>query len=352
MTHGHGRSVTRSVVGDKGSKRRLLRQSIALAAVSAVLALGLVTGGGPTQANASALNGQIVFTYDDDSGRVFVANPDGTHMSQIPLEDPADCPSWSPDGSKVLVCTFRPEELVRPATVGPDGSGFTLLDNPDPDLGIFCTSWSPDGARLACEGNTDPYSSIEGIYTVAADGSDLTRLTQNPYGIASCCPFRSGDGVPSYSPDGSRIVFSRFNQKGQSAIFTMNAADGSGVFQVTPWGLGGGGGRWSPDGQWIAFGLRDFHTPSWVRRGELYLVRPDGTDLQKIAIDTHGSQYFAKQPTWSPDGTRILFVMYLGSNGWQPDLFTMNPDGSHLTQVTNTPDPENVPSWGTHPPAA
>ena len=41
--------------------------------------------------------------------------------------------------------------------------------------------------------------------------------------------------------------------------------------------------------------------------------------------------------------------MYLGSNSGQPDLFTMNPDGTHLVQVTNTPVTENFPNWGTHP---
>jgi Tol biopolymer transport system component len=169
----------------------------------------------------------------------------------------------------------------------------------------------------------------------------------NPDGLASCCPFRSGDGSPSYSPDRSLIVFTRFNQKGQVAVFTMNAADGTGVYQVTPWGLGGGGGRWSPDGQWIVLGVdSEFHH----FRGELFLVHPDGTALHKIPIDTHGSTYFAKEPTWSPDGSRILFVMYLSSNNQgQPDLFTVNPDGSHLVQVTDTPETENVPSWGTLP---
>ncbi len=27
----------------------------------------------------------------------------------------------------------------------------------------------------------------------------------------------------------------------------------------------------------------------------------------------------------------------------------MNPDGTHLVQVTNTPVTENFPNWGTHP---
>ena len=54
---------------------------------------------------------------------------------------------------------------------------------------------------------------------------------------------------------------------------------------------------------------------------------------------------------WSPDGTRIVFVMYDGRNGDQVDLFTVAPDGSGLTQVTDSPEVEYVPSWGTHPPA-
>jgi len=65
-----------------------------------------------------------------------------------------------------------------------------------------------------------------------------------------------------------------------------------------------------------------------------FLAHADGTGLHKIAIDTSGSHYFAKQPTWSPDGTRILFVMYLASNNeGQSDLFNepcrQPPDAGH-----------------------
>ncbi len=316
-----------------------------------LLAVGVALLFAPAaQAGASGQDGRIVYG-NEDTGQVFTANPDGTHLDSLPVETPG-CLSWSPDGSRILTCVVDPSGLVRPAIIGADGSGLDVLDNPDPTLNIFCEAWSPDGLRLGCEAGVDGFSDRDGIYSVrSSDGGGLLRLTKNPFGLTTCCPLRSADvAVAGYSPDGSRVAFTRFNQHGQSAIFIVNT-DGTGARQVTPWGLGASGGNWSRDGNWIVFGLRDFFYPQGqnVNRGRLFLVHPDGSGLHKIDIDTNGSWYLAKEPTWSPDGTRILFVMYLGSNGRQPDLFTMNPDGSHLTQVTDTPATENVPSWGTHP---
>jgi Tol biopolymer transport system component len=317
---------------------------------SLTLIIGLAALGAPAaQATAPNQNGQIVFGKEDtpDGGHIFTANPDGTHEHQL-LADPADCGGWSPDGSKVSVCVIPdPQGLLRSATLSPDGTGFNLLDNPDPSLNFFCWAWSPDGSRLACEGGTDPASARDGIYTMrSSDGSGLVRLTRSPPSagvFADACPC-------SYSPDRHQVSFTRSNTRGQTAIFIVNS-DGTNLHQITPWGLGGVGGNWSRDGSWIVFGLRDFDYPGGqlLSRGTLYLIHPDGSGLHKIDIDTNGSQYFAKEPTWSPDGTRILFVMYLASQGMQPDLFTMNPDGSHLIQITDTPVTENFPNWGTHP---
>jgi hypothetical protein len=332
------------------------RRLTALLTVSGMIWLALAYAATPGVAKVPARNGQIVFG-DEGSEHIFTVNPDGTHQQQL-IPGKADCPAWSPDGAKVVVCTRSPEKLFRPATVNADGSGFKILDNPDPALNLFCTSWSPDGARLVCEGGTDPPSNRDGLYTVrSSDGGGLQRVTKNPFGLFSCCPPRAQDAVPDYSPDGSRITFTRTNQKAQSAIFTVNV-DGTDERQVTPWGLGAAWSRWSPDGNWIVFAHKDWYTdptwkynPSWLSHGDLYLVHPDGTGLHKIAIDTNGSHYFAKTPTWSPDGTLILFVMYVAYNHeGQPDMFTMHPDGSHVRQVTDTQITDNAPDWGTHPP--
>ena len=39
--------------------------------------------------------------------------------------------------------------------------------------------------------------------------------------------------------------------------------------------------------------------------GRLFAVRPDGDGLTQINLQTGTQQYFAFEPRWSPDGTRI-----------------------------------------------
>jgi len=324
-----------------------MRRHAALSAVTVLAVLGVgVTSGSVGAAPLS--NGRIAFGEERPGSEdiaVVVSNPDGTHAQDVATN--MGCLSWSPDGSKLLVCVPDDRGLARPATLNADGTGFTILDNPDPALNLFCWSWSPDGTRLACEGGEDPPSDRDGLYTVrASDGGGLVRLTDD---LNFCCPFSPGDGFPGgYSPDGSRIAFTRLNAKGQSSIFTVRA-DGSNERQVTPWGLGAASPRWSRDGAWIVTDLYDrYPSPSWLSHGRLYLVHPDGSGLHRIDVQTGGSWYYAKEPAWSPSGDRIIFVMYLGSNDGQPDVFTMNPDGTHVSQVTDTEVTETTPQWGTH----
>jgi hypothetical protein len=324
-----------------------MKRLIASAVATTMVMLGLVITTSSAHATVPGPNGQIVYgraLWPSEDTDTFTINPNGTHEIEI-YSRTTGCATWSPDGTKVLLgCVFRKNALVRPATIDPDGSHFKLLNNPDPTLNLFCWSWSPDGLRLACEGGDDVHPERDALYTVrASDGGDLRLLTKNPYGEFFCCPVVNQDGAPQYSPDGAQVLFTRFNDRGQSAGFIVNV-DGAAAHQITGWGTGAFGGNWSPDGDWIVFS----HNDSSRFQGRLYLVHPDGSDRHMIDIDTGGAWYYAKEPAWSPDGTRIVFVMYAGSNGGQVDLFTVAPDGSELTQVTDSPEVEYVPSWGTH----
>jgi Tol biopolymer transport system component len=293
----------------------------------------------PAWAKVPGPNGRIAFDRFDPAtgdGAVFTANPDGTDEVQLLLPPHAGfLPRWAPDGSKIVVGAANPEGLFRPATINPDGSGFTLLDNPDPSLYLVAGAWSSDGARLACEGWDDVHPDrTPGVFTVrSSDGGDLVRLTANPFG---------GHDIPGdYSPDGTRIVFSRGNPPlhDTNALFVVNA-DGTGLRQLTPWGLASGSADWSPDGSKIVFAGAE-NRP----KGPLWVINPDGTGLRKIFQDTQGGVAFA--PVWSPDGTKILFARNPAPRqGGQNDLYTINPDGTGLTQVTHTPDFEDFPDWG------
>jgi Tol biopolymer transport system component len=332
------------------SKMRKLALVLFFGAVVATLATI------PAGATTPGANGQIAFTrYDPDTeeSHIFMANPDGTHQRELPLPFPADNAIWSPDGSRILVTPFRPDASFRPATVNPDGSGFTLLEVPElpTDVDMGCKAWSPDRATLLCQairfgGDT----TLNGLYTIrAADGGGLTRLTTNPYPPSG--DFGGGDIPGDYSPDGTQFVFTRVKPGGgpvpdrnQSGALFVENADGTNLHQITPYGLAASheervATHWSPDGSEILFA---------GARGTLFVVHPDGGGLRAIPLETGGSHSIAFTPDWSPDGTRIIFSLVLQSTG-QEDIYTARPDGTDIGQATDTPDFENFADWGTHP---
>jgi Tol biopolymer transport system component len=312
------------------------------------LVVAAVASASPVGAKTPGRNGQIAFTrYDSTGGQhIFIANPDGTRERRLPMPAPADVAVWSPDGSKLVVFAFRPDAPARPATVNPDGSGFTLLEVPGlpRDIDVVCPAWSPDGTRLLCQASRAPGDdpALNGIYTIrAADGGGLRRLTVNPY-----LP-NGNDLAGDFSPDGSRFVFARVKPGpeptpdiGQSAALFVARSDGTGLRQITRYGLpfshGGATARWSPDGGRILFGSE---------RGALFTVRPDGTSLRKIPLDTGGGRSFAFTPGWSPDGTGITFSLDSSKTG-QEDIYTARSDGRQVARVTDTQDFEDFADWG------
>jgi Tol biopolymer transport system component len=300
-----------------------LRRFITLVTVLAAALLGGVAATAPAQAKAPGANGQIVFgRYSTGLGdfQIFTVNPDGTNEAQV-LSGAAECPRWSPGGARILVCVADPGGLVRPATVRPDGSGFALLENPDRSLNLGCWAWSPNGARLACEGwdDTNP-NRPPGVFTVrSADGGGLVRVTANPNG--------NHDIPGDYSPGGGRIVFLRVTDSDSESgtLFVVNAG-GSGLRRITAPGFAEDSGSWSPDGKWILFSNN---------KQKLFVVHPDGTGLHQINLDISGS-YFASEPAWSPDGTKIVLRLFLASTGQQH----LSPSGQPAQTCTRWPTPK------------
>jgi Tol biopolymer transport system component len=312
-----------------------------------VLAVGTISQAASVGASSqpdSAQNGRIAFMRWDlalDDQTVYTANPDGTHEERL-LPYPASFPRWSPDGQEIVVgvCCDAAAEIVAVDT----GATRTL---PRPTgMELNCGVWTGDGTRLLCESFFDTDPAMDGIYSIrASDGGGLQRVTANP----------GGDDIPQdVSPDGSELVF--LSDRDSDALFVVGL-DGNGIRRLDLSGLlEVSSASWSPDGEWIIFPARKTADD----RRSLFVLHPDGTGLHEVPVepacgasrDDRNSRG-CLDPTWSPDGSKILFDILLGSNG-QKQLYTIDPDGSHLTKVTHHGfvhggEGEQAPDWGTHP---
>ncbi len=224
----------------------------------------------------------------DEHYYIWVINSDGSNPIQVTDgKGVVDLnPSWSPDCSKII--------FLR--TLG-DGSSFIYIINSDGSnlkklLGATGNpAVSPDGHYIAFDaGGVDgvPVTPEQGygIYVMNIDGTNIKRLTDD-----------FGDEVvPSWSPDGKKIVFSR-----GGTIHIMNS-DGS---NMTSTGQGGYFTRWSPDGKHIAF--LSGRAGDRFRSMELYhiyVMDIDGTNITQLTFGNNRSDGLFD---WSPDSTKIIF---------------------------------------------
>lgn len=294
---------------------------VILALLIAITAVGITTGTFRLP-SPPIVNGPIAFgRYDAAFGDtvIHIARPDGSGM-RVLLPGPNECPQFSPDGQR-LSLGF--------GTVNVDGTDRRIFTSPVPNVTLGCSTWSPDGARLAVEGFSDANTSLNGIFLAdARDGTGVTRLTTNGGG---------GNDVPGdWSPDGRHVAFVR-GIAGQETgtIWIADVADGS-AREVSPlpvaiWV------SWSPDGQWLV--------ASEQRR--FVIMRPDGSEIRRI--DIPATARWANGPTFSPDGTRLVFNMAVGTSD-NSDIYTIGLEGTDLVQVTDTPDDnEYFVDWGVDP---
>jgi Tol biopolymer transport system component len=284
---------------------------IAIVFVTLLVTSPLVVSINPVQTASAAtfprINGKIAFTSNYE---IYVMNADGSKLTKITnsISTSDYDPSWSPDGTKIAFTRLDKTDFsFNIYLMNADGSRVAeLIGN-----NARNPSWSPDGTKIAF---VESRGTNKGIYTAnAADGSGITQLTNG-----------KGDDEPSWAPNGSKIAFSSLRDGSGLQVYVMNA-DGSEITKLTD--KGGYSPSWSPDGSKIIFlTSRDYPLLyDFLPRGNsIYTMNADGAGQTSLYAGERSFE--AGRPNYSPDCTKIVFSVRFFENG--PYVYTMNADGA------------------------
>ena len=236
-------------------------------------------------------------------------------LAALAVAAPAQAAFPGENGSIAFTRTDVNGSNIR--TMNPDGTGETSLIPSTTDLQIG-PSYSPDGSRIVFYGQPITGGNAD-IWSVNADGTDLEQLTTG-------AGFNSD---PVFSADGSKIFFTS-NRDGNREIYSMNT-EGSAQTNLTndPASDGFSGATASPDGSKVVF-VSD-------RLGgnlNLFSMNPDGSGVTRLTATLAADI----APDFSPDGAKIVFASTRdgGTLDSGKKIFTMNADGTGQTQVTDT----------------
>ena len=306
--------------------------------------------------------GKIAFTSNrDGNSQIYWMNADGSSQTRLTSNGINDeSPRWSPDNTRVLFQSDRDNPfsgLAEIYVMNWDGTAQTRLTNSAAD--DSCAVWSPDGSKIAFQSSRN--NLYYQVYVMNADGSNQVNISNS----------NSNDGQPSWSPDGTKIAFtSERDHPGVPAIYVMNA-NGSSQTRLTfsAATIRDEHPAWSPDGTKIAFtSTRDSVVESWQETDD------DGGIINRTAVRTNKEVYVMNSsgsnqirltnnlenddsPTWSADGTKIVFRSERERDCCDPvqQVWMMNADGSNQVDLSNSWFGDYSPSWqrltGNIPPA-
>lgn len=293
----------------------------------------------------------IAFSF---GGRIHLMRPDGLRRQRLTGGRPAGHgagdvqAAWAPDGRRLaFVRTSKPSpDRSRIYLLDVAGGRATALTPGGRQIQSIDPAWSPDGRQIAyTRWNSRGEVGENAIVVAQADGSGERVLRR--VGLDGQPDVM---GQPAWSPDGAQILYTRYTtdrrHNFRPSLHVMDAATGD----SRPLAGDAADGAWSPDGRRIAFsGVRDGNG-KWCYEqcfisGEIYVMESDGTNLERLTRNRGNDA----APSWSPDGSRIVFESNRNVRDAPPsqgtEIYSIRADGSCLTWLTNGSPSSGDPAW-------
>ena len=231
-------------------------------------------------------------TYD-----IYIANADGTGSpTQLTFDGESFWPQFSADGQTILYM-----KVWDIWSMNADGSNQHVVFSANlNDAYAWSATLSPDGTKIAAELDWNPSAGggayYDGIAIMNADGSNPIPLTGNS-GCNGTMPNGGWDEMPSFTHDGTQIMFSRH-------CTSANVLDSSET---------------------------------------MYIINTDGTGLTQL--------YSGPTPgLWNYNPLAVADKILFQTNGDTPhaylfEIYKMNTDGSGITKLTNNTLYDGFDDW-------